>query len=187
MKHASTSIDYCMKVGPDTLLSFSDLLKFQANELPPAPFNRGILGGSLRDKAFWTPSDHQKHNGGQAGTVPIDQLPVTPPPPESILPRLESFWGNEFDGVHLYLGGSVYFLSRDLVDFVVSETPYARTRLGAGGYLEGQEDHDISSMAFHSPTPVQIIVISRSQRFWESPIMDLGDWSRIEPALAISA
>lgn len=192
MKRENLSIDYCMKVSPDSFLNMPQLLMFQSTELPPAPFNRGIFGGSLRDKSFWSPMDHQKHQinvqrEGTSGTAPINQLPMTPPPPESILPRLESFWGNEFDGVHLYLAGYVYVLSRDLVEFCVGEIPYAKTRLGPGGYLEGQEDHDISSMAFHSPTPVQIIAISRDQRFWEAPILNEDRWDEVARSLSTAS
>ena len=75
-------------------------------------------------------------------------------------------FGNEFEGIHLYMSADLYLLSSDLVDFVVSEVPHSTTRVAPGGYVIGEEGHDVASMAFHSPTPLQVIVISKSQQFW---------------------
>lgn len=71
--------------------------------------------------------------------------------------RLESYWGNEYEGVHLYMSGEVLILSSDLLHCVVSEVPYSKTRIAPGGYIEGNDDgHDISGMVFHCPTPVHL-------------------------------
>jgi len=72
-------IDYVMKCDADSILHLHDYFFFAHNHLPPAPYNTNIYVGALRDKAYWP-----KHN-------PKD------------MPRFESYWGNEFEGVHLYM------------------------------------------------------------------------------------
>ena len=126
-------------------LDLQTFLEFAQQHLPPPPYNRGILGGDLRDKSYETTPQQQSNQ---------------------LLPRLESFFGNEFEGIHLYMSADLYLLSSDLVDFVVSEVPHSTTRVAPGGYVIGEEGHDVASMAFHSPTPLQVIVIPKSQQFW---------------------
>jgi len=147
-----------MKLDADAILHYHDFLMFIDQHLPPAPYNTNIFVGALRDKAGWPKDIH----------------------PQSDMARLESFWGNEFEGVHLYLAGQTYIMSRDLCQFVVDEAPFADKRIGPGGYLEGHEDHDVSSMAWHSPTPLHMITIGKSQRFWEHPVKGQPRWNRIE-------
>ncbi len=72
-------IHYAMKLDADSILHLHDYFKFAHSSLPPPPYNHNIFVGALRDKAYWP-----KH-------------------PPSELGRFESFWGNEFEGVHLYL------------------------------------------------------------------------------------
>jgi hypothetical protein len=72
-------LDYAMKLDADSILHLHDYLLFADTHLPPAPYNTNIFAGALRDKAYWP-----KHE-------------------DAVLPRFESFWGNEFEGVHLYL------------------------------------------------------------------------------------
>jgi hypothetical protein len=69
--------------------------------------------------------------------------------------------------------GQNYILSRDLATFVAKEAVNSR------GYVEGHEDHDISTMAFHSPLPVHLVTVSKSQRFWEHPVKGEVRWQRI--------
>jgi hypothetical protein len=69
--------------------------------------------------------------------------------------------------------GQCYILSHDLAAAVAKEAPNSRS------YTEDTEDHDISAMAFHTPIPVHMIVISRSQRFWEHPVKGEPRWKRI--------
>ena len=149
-------LDYAMKLDADAQLHLHDYFLFAHNHLPPAPYNVNIFGGALRDKAGW-PAETDA----------------------SKLPRKESFWGNEYEGVHLYLAGQLYFMSYDLCKFVAQEAPFSKIRVGEGGYLEGHEDHDVSSMVFHSPTPVHLITIGKSQRFWEHPVKGEPRWKRI--------
>lgn len=75
--------------------------------------------------------------------------------------------------------GQCYIISRDVCDYIVEEAPYSKMRIGAGGYVEGHEDHDISAMAMHSPTPLTLITIGKSQRFWEHPVNREKQWHRI--------
>jgi hypothetical protein len=147
--------EYAMKLDADALLHLHDYFLFTHNHLPPKPYNTNIFGGALRDKAGWP-----------AGNA-VDQ------------PRKESFWGIEFEGVHLYLAGQMYFMSLDLCQFVANEAPYSKVRLAEGGYLEGHEDHDIAAMVFHSPTPIHMVTIGKSQRFWEHPVKGEPRWKRI--------
>ena len=74
-----TPIDYAMKLDADSILHLHDFLLFAHGHLPPAPYNRKTFAGALRDKAYWP-----KHPGED-------------------LPRFESFFGNEYEGVHLYM------------------------------------------------------------------------------------
>lgn len=167
-------VDYCLKVrASDTLLSIESFLEnfVSTGDLPPPPYAKGILGGVIRDKAY---------DAAAAATPPpaaaaADQNKEKEDE-EAYLPRLESFWGNEFEGVHLYVHGRLYLLSMDLVDWVLEENPRSKTRIAPGGYLEGREDHDISGMVFHSPTPVHMLIIADSQRFWEYPLITPSDW-----------
>lgn len=147
--------DYAMKCDADAMLHLHDYFLFAHNHLPPAPYNVNIFGGSLRDKAYW---------------------PKTKP---EELARKESYFGNEFEGVHLYMAGQLYFLSYDLCQFVAREAPLAKHRVAKGGYLEYHEDHDIGSMVFHSPTPIHLLTINKSQRFWEHPVKGEPRWNRI--------
>jgi len=110
--------------------------------LPPAPYNKHVYVGALRDKAYWP-----KHKTEE----------------ERI--RYESYFGNNFEGVHLYVAGQIYMMSTDLARYVGQEALANKC-----SYCEGHEDHDISAMAFHSPDPVKLVVVGRNQRFWEHPV-----------------
>lgn len=162
-------IEYCMKVSHNTFFSVDGFLKFSREELLPAPFHRGVLAGVLRDKGYGMSSDD--------GHVSKVKKPFEPLDSES--PRLESFWGNQFEGVHLYTSGQLYILSIDLIEFIISEVPFSRERIAPGGYVMGREGYDISSMAFHSPTPIQLITINNSQRFWTFPVKKDASWEQL--------
>jgi len=172
-------IEYCMKISPDTFLSLEKYFAFSQTDLAPAPFHRGVIAGALRDKSYWMSdsSDEQENEELKQGANKIKKKLEASPAKD--LPRLESFWGNEFEGIHLYMSGQLYILSHDLVDFILSEVSYSRSRVAPGGYVIGKEAHDISSMAFHSPTPLQVITIGTSQRFWEHPLKTDAHWKRL--------
>jgi hypothetical protein len=74
-----SGIDYAMKCDADSILHLHDFLKFAHLHLPPKPYNTGVYVGALRDKAYWP-----KHE-------------------EKDMARFESHFGNEYDGVHLYM------------------------------------------------------------------------------------
>ena len=177
---AKGTIDYIMKIDAQTKVHWGDFLEeFAVDQLPPAPYNINTIGGAVRDKAMWwgdneaIDKEFRKGQGYDIDTPPkitprkLQKPPNKPHP--SQLDRLESFWGNEFGGVHLYVDGQLYFMSSDLVHFVANEALYAKSRIGFGGYLEGMEDHDISGMVWHAPSPIHMIPLTKSQRFWDYP------------------
>ena len=147
-----TPIDYVVKFDSDSILKLYDFLEFAHTRLPPSPYNKNIFAGALRNKGPWY------FKGSGLGH------------PESELSRYESHWGNEYDGVHLYLAGQCYLMSTDLAAFVAKEAPFSKVRIAKGGYIEGHEDHDIAAMVYHNPSPIALITIGKSQRFWEHPV-----------------
>jgi len=156
MKHGAEiaeeyDLDYVVKCDADALLHLHEFFKFAYVHLPPAPYNTNVFVGALRDKAYWP-----KHKTEE----------------ERI--RFESFFGNNFEGVHLYIAGQIYMMSTDLAKFVGQEALASNC-----SYCEGHEDHDISAMAFHSPHPVKIVAVGRKQRFWEHPVKGEPRWKRI--------
>jgi len=78
MQQYDGMIDYAMKLDADSLLHLHDYLYFAHRHLPPAPYNTGVYAGALRDKAYWP-----KHT-----------------PEDAVL--FESYFGNHYEGVHLY-------------------------------------------------------------------------------------
>ena len=70
-------------------------------------------------------------------------------------------------------------MSTDLTAFVAAEAPFSRVRIREGGYIEGIEDHDISAMVFHSPSPINLLTIGKSQRFWEHPVKGRKRYNQI--------
>lgn len=144
-------IDYVAKSDTDTLLFLDQLLLFVDENLPPAPYNRNILAGSVADKWWW----------GNLLEAPENE------PAEGYF--IEKY-GKD---LHLYVEGQCYIMSKDLAQTVVQEA----AALGGGGgaqpqqpqqtYLEGHEDHDISAMAFHSDKPIKLVIIALEQRFWQ--------------------
>jgi hypothetical protein len=134
-------IDYVGKSDTDTLLFLDKMTEFMDEYLPPAPFNRNILCGSVADKLWWWEQDSHS--------------PQTEPSEEYFTEK----YGKD---LHLYVEGQIYIMSRDLAALVAKEA--ARH---TQSYREGHEDHDISAMAFHSPKPIKLIIIALDQRFWQ--------------------
>jgi hypothetical protein len=144
-------LDYVVKCDADAMLHLHEFFTFAYKHLPPAPYNTHVYAGALRDKAYWP-----RHSTEE----------------ERI--RYESYFGNNFEGVHLYVAGQLYIMSTDLAKFVGQEALENKC-----SYCEGHEDHDISAMAFHSPDPIKLLVIGRKQRFWEHPVKGEPRWKRI--------
>jgi len=148
---AEFNLDYVVKCDADAMLHLHEFFQFAYLNLPPAPYNKHVYVGALRDKAYWP-----RHKTEE----------------ERI--RFESYFGNNFEGVHLYVAGQIYMMSTDLARYVGQEALTSKC-----SYCEGHEDHDISAMAFHSPDPVHLVVIGRNQRFWEHPVKGEPRWKRI--------
>ena len=144
-------LDYVTKCDADSIFHLHEFFVFAYKHLPPAPYNSMMYVGALRDKAYWPKHDTEA---------------------ERI--RFESYFGNNFEGVHLYVAGQMYIMSRDLAKYVGEEA-----LLNKCSYCEGHEDHDISAMAFHSKEPIKLLVIGRSHRFWEHPVKGEPRWKRI--------
>jgi hypothetical protein len=144
-------LDYVTKCDADSVLHLHEFFQWAYVHLPPAPYNKHVYVGALRDKAYWL--RHEKEE---------DRI------------RYESYFGQNFDGVHLYVAGQLYIMSTDLAKYVGQEALTNKC-----SYCEGHEDHDISAMAFHSPDPIKLMVIGRSQRFWEHPVKGEPRWKRI--------
>jgi hypothetical protein len=144
-------LDYVTKCDADSLLHLHDFFEWAYKNLPPAPYNTNVYAGALRDKAYWP-----RHETEQ----------------ERI--RFESYFGQNFEGVHLYVAGQIYIVSTDLARFIGKEA-YTNNC----SYCEGHEDHDISAMAFHSPEPIKLMVIGRNHRFWEHPVKGEPRWRRM--------
>ena len=144
-------LDYVTKCDADAILHLHEFFKFAYHQLPPAPYNKNVYIGALRDKAYWP-----RH------TTQEDRI------------RFESYFGNNFEGVHLYVAGQIYIVSTDLARFIGKEALESKCP-----YCEGHEDHDISAMAFHSPDPIKLVVVGRSHRFWEHPVKGEPRWKRI--------
>jgi hypothetical protein len=137
-------IDYVAKSDTDTVLFLDKLLDFMDDNLPPAPYNRNILAGSVVDKYWWW---------------------------EKQLMTSEKLWDERYfikkfgHIIHLYVEGQIYIMSRDLANVVAEEA--ARHDQS---YIEGHEDHDVSAMAFHSPKAIKLVIIARDQRFWKHDV-----------------
>lgn len=144
-------LDYVSKCDADSLLHLHEFFRFAYRNMPPKPYNRNVYIGALRDKAYWP-----KHETEQ----------------ERI--RFESYFGNTYDGVHLYVAGQLYIVSTDLAEFIGQEAYESKC-----SYCEGYEDHDVTSMAFHSPDPVKIVAVGRRHRFWEHPVKGEPRWKRM--------
>ena len=148
---AEYDLDYVVKFDADSILHLHEFFRFAYKNLPPAPYNKHMYVGALRDKAYWP------RHATEAERI-----------------RYESYFGNNFEGVHLYVAGQMYMVSTDLAKFIGKEALKNKC-----SYCEGHEDHDISAMAFHSPEPVKLVVIGRSHRFWEHPVKGEPRWRRI--------
>jgi hypothetical protein len=63
-------IDYVAKSDSDTLLFLDKMMDFMDENLPPAPYNRNILAGSVVDKWWWWETDlHSSEKKEKKGTV----------------------------------------------------------------------------------------------------------------------
>jgi hypothetical protein len=78
--------------------------------------------------------------------------------------------------VLVHFTGEMYIMSPDVAKFVSHEA-----RSSNCSYCEGYEDHDISSMAFHFPDPLNVVVVGKHQKFLTHPVKvpHVHKWQKI--------
>jgi hypothetical protein len=142
------NFDYVGKMDTDSMPYLDKYFDFADNHLPPSPYNLRTMVGIFTDKAWWKRETNIKEHFFSEHYTGYSN-------------------GNKV-GVHLYPGGQMYILSKDLVSGVV-----AVARLSASGsakyeYSEGIEDHDIAAMAYISAEgkPMNLVQLSKSSVFW---------------------
>lgn len=146
-------IDYVSKADTDSLLHLDKYFEFAKDNLPPPPYNRNILAGTVADKWWWTPDLESIQNR-----------------------KRELYYTRKYGkDLHLYVQGQWYLMSLDLAETVTKEAPVS------GPYLEHHEDHDVSSMAFRASRPIHLIIIALEERHWQHRVkIKLGsNWRRI--------
>jgi len=149
--------DYVAKSDSDSIWNIPMMLDFLGTHLPPKPYNQGILAGKPCDKLWW-------RNWRQS---PTRYEPAEKQAKEGYLRERYGDMGRWQLIFHLYALGQFYVMSADLVDTVVEEASTGRH----GTYIEDIEDHDVSTMAFHSAKPVHFILLSKmDMQFWEHGI-----------------
>lgn len=148
--------DYIVKQDTDTILYLDRYFEFVDNMLPPAPYNRNILAGSIVDK-FWWGSDKVNRQ------APAERWAI-----------------RKYGGLlHLYAEGQWYLMSPDLAETVRQQALLGEETIH---YFAGHEDHDVSAMAFHSDRPINLIIVSMQQRHWLHNVkISLGNsrWNRL--------
>ena len=151
------SIDYIVKQDTDTILYLDRYFQFVDTTLPPAPYNRNIMAGSVVDK-FWWGADKVNRQ------APAEKWAI-----------------QRYGGLlHLYVEGQWYLMSVDAARTVRQQAllgPEETTK-----YFAGHEDHDVSALAFHSERPINLIIISMQQRHWLHNVkisLGNGRWNRL--------
>lgn len=148
-------IDYIVKQDTDTILFLDKYFDFVDQSLPPAPYNRNILAGSVADKLWWGEDTVNRNS-------PAEQWAI-----------------QRYGGLlHLYTEGQWYLMSPDLAETVQQEAILTDE---TAKYVAGHEDHDVSAMAFHSNKPIHLIIVSMQQRHWQHRVkLALGGiWHRL--------
>ena len=135
------SIDYIAKQDTDTILYLDRFFDFVDTMLPPPPYNRNILAGSVVDKLWWG----------------ADRVHRQAPTEEWAVKRYGSL-------LHLYAAGQWYLMSPSLAKTVQQQALLGPSETSK--YFAGHEDHDLSAMAFHSKQPIHLIIISIPQYHW---------------------
>jgi hypothetical protein len=131
-------LDYVIKCDSDTVLSLHDFFRFAYVNLPPAPYNSNMLVGIPWSKSDWGSSDRTDET--------------------------ERHFRDYYNGVHIYAAGQLYILSTDLARAVGDE---ARSLQGKCSYCSPHEDHDVSTMAYHSKRPVKFMMMGYHQIYWQ--------------------
>ena len=151
------SIDYIVKQDTDTILYLDKFFDFVDTMLPPAPYNRNIMAGSVVDK-FWWGADKVNRR------APAEKWAI-----------------QRYGGLlHLYVEGQWYLMSPSLANTVQQQALLGPDETSK--YFAGHEDHDVSAMAFHSERPINLIIISMQQRHWLHNVkisLGNGRWNRL--------
>lgn len=146
--------DYAAKSDSDSILNLSLFFEFSAKHLPPAPYNQGIIAGKPCDKLWWR----------NWRTSPTKYPPHEKKAKEGFLRERYGNMGRWTLIFHLYALGQFYLFSPDLVDTIVEEAASGNATI----YIEGVEDHDITTMAFRSNKPIHFIFLSKEDmQFWD--------------------
>jgi hypothetical protein len=150
-------IDYIVKQDTDTILYLDRYFDFVDTMLPPAPYNRNIMAGSVVDK-FWWGEDKVNRQ------APAERWAI-----------------RKYGGLlHLYVEGQWYLMSPDLARTVQQQAVLGPEETQK--YIAGHEDHDVSAMAFHSERPINLIIVSMQQRHWLHNVkisLGNGRWNRL--------
>jgi hypothetical protein len=149
------TIGYVVKCDLDSTFRLDTLIKFVDQQLPTN--GSPTVVGTLRHKAYW----------------PVNRTN-----------KQEEYWQQSYyAGMHLYLAGSLYMVSVDLVQAMVEEARKPKTN---HAYFEGHEDHDATAMielggaAREYPALIRWIVMGKHKsRFWEHPVKFTKRWERV--------
>ena len=159
--------DYIAKWDDDSILLLPEYFNFVYTNLPNhKPYNSMFFVGTPFDKAHWD----------QSGDT------------QEARQRVESLYENDYNRVHVYLGGQVYLMSVDLAQYITQEAIQNNC-----SYCEGVEDHDIASIAFHAtsrhssltdPIPsnrplIKLMFVGQPHLFWKHPIKTNDEWDVI--------
>jgi Galactosyltransferase len=147
--------DYIAKWDADSILLLPEFFHFVHTNLPTTPYNSMVYIGTPFDKVYWEQNEQ------------TDEEHV----------RVESFFENYYNRVHVYITGELYIIANDLAQYIIIET-----MLHHCIYCEGVEDHDISTIAYHgSPKskPIKFVLIGKHQQFWIHPIKTKDEWNSI--------
>jgi hypothetical protein len=153
--------DYVAKWDADSILLLPEYFEFVYKNLPRAPYNRMMYVGGIYDKAYWS------YNPYWPGHTVAEHI------------LKELFFDEMYNRVHVYVSGQVYFVANDLAQYITNE---AIVQLRNCTYCEGVEDHDISTIAFHSTpntTPIKFVFLSMQQKVWLHPIKTNDEWNDI--------
>jgi len=159
--------DYVAKCDSDSLLDLLMMFDFLDNTLPRPPQNIGIIAGAPFSKGWWEPTTKERK-------LDKSTMREKRKAEEGFLQARYGNYMNKDTVFHIYPRGEFYMFSADLVHVVVNEVRSGSFR----EYCVGVEDHDIGTMAQHSPNPIRFIFLSSMDKiFWDHPVkIKNRDW-----------
>ena len=152
MNETELNFDYVGKMDTDSMPYLDKYFDFAENHLLSSPYNLRTMVGLFTDKAWWTKNNKIERQKNE-------------------LFFTEYYTGNSngnLAGMHVYPGGQLYILSKDLVSGVVAVAQLSASGSAKYVYSEGIEDHDIAAMAYISAEgkPMNLVQLSSSSVFW---------------------